>query len=507
MSISNYRFLLFFVGTVLAHDISAQVSRLGESVEYKIEAMEAGATGSIAPLWFSANRYGLSSTENTSAYLRAGIERRLENDSTHTWKFGYGADLVLPYNFTSDFVVQQLYGEVQLGKFRVSLGSKQQHQLFKNDELSSGGQTTSINARPVPQLRAELADWWNVSGRAHFLAFRGYAAYGMMTDGDWQERFVGGEESKRVFAKNVLYHTKAGFFKVGDERWFPLTGTFGLEMSAMFSGEVWNVGDRGGTGNDDFQSHQKMSHSLRDFFDAFIAGGHDSNDGAFANAAGNQLGSWKFSLDWTTPSWGLHAYLDHFFEDHSMMLFQYGWRDNLIGLEARLPRNRFVSEIVYEHLNTSDQSGGVYHDATAELPIQISGKDTYYNHHVYGAYHHWGQPLGTPLIVSPLYNDPHVFLNYNNRVRANHLGLKGNPSDEISWRLLLTHHHALGTYDVYVNDARSTFLLAEATYTPRRLRGWDFTLAFGSNTGQLFGSSQGLQATIRKTGFITKPKK
>lgn len=490
-----------FIASIVT-SASAQVSRLGEDVQYKIEASTVGATGKVAPLWLSANRHGLSSTENTSAYLRASIERKIESDSTQNWKFGYGADLALPYNFTSNFVVQQLYGEVQYKNFRVSLGSKERIQIFKNDALSSGAMTTSINARPIPQLRAELADWWNITGRAHFLAFRGYAAYGMMTDGDWQERFVGGEESRHIFAKNVLYHTKGGFFKVGDERWFPLTGTFGLEMSAIFSGEVWNVANRGGADNDNFSSHQKLNHSLRDFFDAFIASGSDSNDGAYANAAGNHLGSWKFSIDWNTPSWGLHAYLDHFFEDHSMMLFQYGWRDNLIGLEARLPRNPFVSEMVYEYLNTTDQSGGVYHDATSELPIQISGNDTYYNHHVYGAYHHWGQPLGTPLIIAPIYNDSRILINYNNRVRAHHIGLKGNPTNELSWRLLFTHHHSLGTYDLYLNDARSTFLFAEATYSPQRFRGWDFTLAYGGNNGDLLGSSHGFQATVRKTGLL-----
>lgn len=496
------RILILATSLSLTLGAHAQVSRLSENVEYKVEASEMGATGHAAPLWFSANRHGLSSTENTSGYVRAAIERKIETDSTHHWKFGYGVDVAVPYGFTSKWVVQQLYGEAQWHKFRVSFGSKERTQEFKDDELSTGGMTFSTNARPVPQLRAELADWWNITGRAHFLSIKGHASYGMMTDGDWQERFVGGEESNNIFAKKTLYHSKAGYFKLGDERRFPLTGMFGLEMVAMFSGEVWNIYDRGGSGNENFDSHVVMSHGIRDFVDAFIPGGADVNDGAFSNAAGNQLGSWVFSLDWTAPTWALHGYLDHFFDDHSQMFFQYGWVDNLVGIEARLPKNPFVSTIVYEHLNTSDQSGSLYHDATSVLPLQISGKDTYYNHHIYGAYHHWGQVMGNPLLLSPLYNDDNRLILYNNRVRANHIGLRGNPCNDVSWRALCTFHHALGTYDVYVNDAKSVFFMAEANYTPHQLNGWEFSLGLGANTGDLIGNSFGMQATVRKTGLI-----
>lgn len=501
------RILLLAASLMLTLGAQAQVSRLGENVEYEVEASEMGATGHTAPLWFSANRHGFSSIENTSGYVRAAIERKIDTDSAHHWKFGYGVDVAVPYGFTSKWVVQQLYGEAQWHKFRVSFGSKERTQEFKDDKLSTGGMTFSTNARPIPQLRAELADWWNITGHAHFLSIKGHAAYGMMTDGDWQERFVGGEDSNKIFAKKTLYHSKAGYFKLGDERRFPLTGMFGLEMVAMFSGEVWNVADRAGTSNTNFDSHVVMSHGIRDFIDAFIPGGSDVNDGAYANAAGNQLGSWVFSLDWTAPTWSLHGYLDHYFDDHSQMFFQYGWVDNLVGIEARLPKNPFVSTIVYEHLNTSDQSGSVYHDATNVLPLQISGKDTYYNHHIYGAYHHWGQVMGNPLLLSPLYNDDNRLLLYNNRVRANHIGLRGNPCPDVSWRALCTFHHALGTYDVYVNDAKSVFFMAEANYTPHQLNGWEFSLGLGANTGDLIGNSFGMQATVRKTGLIHRRNK
>lgn len=495
---------LIILGCFAPLAVYAQTPRIFQNVNYSVEGNVSGATGADAPLWFSANRYGLSSTENTSGYLRGAIERRIETDSLHKWKFGYGLDVAVPYNFTSHVVVQQLYAEAQFMKVRLSFGSKEQSQLFKNNSLSLGGMTFSNNARPVPQLRAELADWWNITGRAHFLSIRGHIAYGMLTDGDWQERFVGGEESRHVFAKNILYHSKAGYFRLGDERRFPLTGMFGLEMVSTFGGEVWNLGDRGGTGNEDFQAHQKFGHSFRDFFNAFIPGGSDVNDGAYSNAAGNQLGSWVFSIDWNTPEWGVRAYMDHFFEDHSMMFFQYGWRDNLIGLEGRLPHNPVVSHVVYEFLNTTDQSGSVYHDATSVLPEQISGSDNYYNHHVYGAYQHWGQVLGNPLIVSPIYNASHTIQTFHNRIRAHHIGLSGNPSPVLSWRALYTHQRSLGAYNIFVEDNVANHFLGEVRYSPTKTHGWTFGLAVASTTGSPFSSTYGLQATVTKTGIIRR---
>lgn len=501
------RNLIIIGGMSLALSAQAQMSRLGENVEYKVEASETGATGDMAPLWLTANKYGLSSTENNSGYLRGAIERRIETDSAHNWKFGYGADFVVPYNYTSKWIVQQLYAEVQLMKFRVSLGSKERSQDFKNDALSMGGMTFSNNARPIPQLRGELADWWNISGRSHMVAFKGHMSYGMQTDGDWQERFVGKDQTVNMYAKNVMYHSKAGYFRIGNEKRFPLTGMFGLQMVAQYGGEVWNLTDRAGSGNENFDRHQKFGRGLRQMWEAFIPGGSDVNDGAYANVAGNQLGSWVFSLDWNTPDWGVHAYMDHFFEDHSMMFFQYGWKDNLIGLEARLPKNRIVSNLVYEYLNTRDQSGAVYHDGTNELPINVYGKDSYYNHHIYGSYQHWGQAQGNALLISPIYNKNHSLWFYHNRTQAHHIGLSGQPHPDVAWRLLLTHQRTFGTHDVFIEDNKATHILAEATYTPHQLRGWKFCMGFASTSGSLMGSTQGLQATITKQGIIKKRKK
>lgn len=503
----NKRFLLVFATASMMIAAHAQISRLGQGVEYKGEVSEVGASGTYAPLWLSSNRQGLSSVENNSGYLRGAIVRKTETDSLHHWKFGYGIDAAVAYNYTSKIVVQQLYAEVQYRFLRLSVGSKERFMPLKNDELSMGGMTFSDNARPIPQVRVEIPDWWNISRHARFVWFKGHAAYGMQTDGNWQQDFVGGVDSEKLFAKRLMYHSKAGYFKFGNEERFPLSFNLGLEMVCQFGGNIWNLTQRGGQ-DGTFENPVKANSGLRAMFDAFIPGGSDANDGSqFSNVAGNQLGSWNLGFEWNPGDWKVRAYMDHYFEDHSQMFIQYGWKDALIGLEAQLPKNKVLDGIVYEYMNTTDQSGPVYHDNTDVLGSQISGNDNYYNHHVYGAYQHWGQVLGNPMIVSPLYNTGDyagVLRIYDNRIKAHHIGLSGKPCDDFNWRLLLTHQASLGTYYNPHDKLAATHVLAEGTYTPHTLRNWAFTLGLGTTTGSLYDNSYGAMLKVTKTGVFQK---
>jgi hypothetical protein len=97
-----------------------------------------------------------------------------------------------------------------------------------------------------------------------------------------------------------------------------------------------------------------------------------------------------------------------------------------------------------------DQSGTICHDATAEIPVQVSARDDYYNNHVYGAWQMGGFVMGNPLVISPLYN-PYYNRRGNlevqhNRLKVHHIGLTGNPSSEWAWRAMYTHQVSFGTY-------------------------------------------------------------
>ena len=192
------RFIVLQLGLFggLIISVSAQTKftnftkELTQDIEYNIEIQNTAGTGTYSPLWLNANKHGLSSVNPKNGYLRAGIHRKSFNDRNRNWEIGYGIDLALAYNFTSSFVVQQLFAEVRYKKGLLSFGSKEQSMPLLNNTLSSGSQTFGINSRPIPQLRLELPRYWNIPGTKEWLGIKGHIAYGKYTDNNWQTDFV-----------------------------------------------------------------------------------------------------------------------------------------------------------------------------------------------------------------------------------------------------------------------------------------------------------------------------
>lgn len=492
--------VLLAAATAATAQAQNALRRAAGDLHVAAEADVAAAQGTT-PFYLTANRYGLGGIDNGYGYLRAGLFRAAEADSTHRWRIGYGLDVAAGYGIDATAVVQQLYADFDWRALRLSVGSKERASELKNEMLTTGGLTASANARPVPQVRLELPEFWHIPGTHGWLAVRGHIAYGRFTDDRWQEDFHAPGKS---YSKGVMYHSKAGFLRIGNEERFPLTFTGGLEMYAQFGGEAWNIGYREDANSSGFAGdYVDMNDGLKGFWNAFIPGGSDARDGDIKNVAGNQVGSWHFSLGWKGHGWSVRGYAEHYFEDHSQMFLEYGWKDMLWGAEVELPRNRFVSTLLYEHLRTTDQTGSIYHDATPQLPFQISGTDNYYNHQCYGAWQHWGQVMGNPLLVSPVYNRDGVIGIRHNRITAHHVGIAGRPTDEIDYRLLLTHVRSLGTYAAPVSDPiHANYFLVEAGYTPQWARGFGLRASVASNGGGLLGKSTGALLTLRWDGHI-----
>ena len=494
--------IIFISLLLISLDVRSQATLLGENVQYGISVRGTSGGGDNAPFWFTNNRYGLGPVGNHTFQARAYIKRDAETDSLKNWRVGYGADMAAGYGNQSEFCIQQLFLDLQWKMLRLSIGQKERASELKNEELSTGGMTLGINARPVPQLRLEMPDFWIVPGTKGLFAFKAHLAYGMYTDNRWQRNWNAG--TNNLYTQNSFFHSKALLFKIGNEKKFPLTFKWGLEMACQFGGRGYNVaGYRGSK----YEQDVKLGGNI---FSSFFPSSGDVNDDSFTNAAGNHVGSWHFRLDWTAKNWSVAAYMDHFFEDHSQMFVQYGfWKDMLLGIEINLPKNRYLSNLVYEHIGTMNQSGPIFHDATEENPQQISADDAYYNNHVYGAWQHGGFVMGNPLIISPMYNGylgMEGSLNiYFNRVNAHHVGIKGNPTDRLSWRVLYTYEKNLGAYDHPVMDPlEGHFLLLEATYKLKKIKELSITAAYGHNHGSLLGKANSAMLTVSWDGWIRK---
>ena len=444
---------------------SAQTDTLLTS---RVEASANAGSGDYAPLWFTANRNGLSSQKPNSAYLRAGLAYRQE--FRRGWKIGAGLDLAGAANSPSDFIVQQAYADISWRVLNLSIGSKERVPLGKNPMLSSGGMVEGNNARPVPQVRAEIAEYYTVPGTKGWFAFKGYVAYGRFTDDRWQRDFA--RTHRQSYVQDVLYHSKALMLKVGNKEKFPLEAEVGMLMSAQFGGT------RHSFGADGTEKVEAMPHDLKSFADVFFAkaGGEDTPGGDQVNVEGNHVGSWDFALNYYWKGWKFRVYYEHFFDDHSQMFLEYGrWKDGHLGIEVTLPKNRWVNTLLWEGLATKDQSGPILYDGDdrfdgAAYPgTQISAKDDYYNNFFYQSWQHYGLGMGNPLLPGPIYNKDGDLRFRSNRVRANHWAFSGTPTDEWGYRVLMSYALHWGTYNNPLDKiCRQFSSLYEVTILPRR---------------------------------------
>ena len=225
------------LSSVPLYTLTAQTTT--PSTHYAVETGIVAGHGDYSPFWFTANRQGLSSVKTENGYLRAGIFHSQALGRHFTWKAGL--DLATAYNYTSSFVVQQAYADLSYRWLNLSIGSKERTPELRNPKLSTGGLVESNSARPVPQVRIEIPQYISVPGTNHWLHIKGHLAYGTFTDNNWQEDFA---RSGNLYTKDVLYHSKSFFMKVGKKESFPLEFEAGLQMAAQFGGKQYVEGQK-----------------------------------------------------------------------------------------------------------------------------------------------------------------------------------------------------------------------------------------------------------------------
>ncbi|MBP3774122.1 MAG: hypothetical protein ILA34_02080 [Bacteroidaceae bacterium] len=496
------------------------LKRLTTDVEYLLEA-QATASSDRTPLWLNANKFGLSSLDRTNGYGRASLVRPLRADTLRRWGVGYGVDVAVPFHFSSNVVVQQAFVEGRWWHAALTVGSKEWLMELYNNELSSGAQTLGINARPVPQVRLSLPQYWTLPVGNDWIHVKGHVAFGRMSDDNWQHDFT---QYRTDYTDRLLYHSKAGYLKIGnEERFFPWSLELGLEMATQFGGTAHLMQPdgtvatvQGGTG-------------WKDYWHAFLPGGNDAVETgtAYENIEGNQLGSWMLRLNYEGDLWDVHLYGEHFFEDHSSMFmldydgygqgdawnarakrryFMYDLKDMMLGAELNWKYGTWLRSLLLEYIYTKYQSGPVYHDHGPGMSDHLGGVDDYYNHGIYPGWQHWGQVMGNPLYRSPLYNGDNSIMSKNNRFWAFHLGASGQPTEALHYRLLATFQQSFGTYlQPYRKPYSNAYGLAEVTYAPQnKWRGWSVRGALGLDFGKTVGCNQGFQLTIARRGIFNK---
>ena len=156
-------------------DGEADKCDISDHITYMYEAQTSASSGKT-PLWLNANKYGLSSLDEANGYVRVAMEKPLLTDSAHALGLGYGFDVALLGNYTSTVAIQQAFVEGRWLHGVLTVGSKYYPMELKNSQLSSGSQTLGINARPIPQVRLALPDYWTLPFAGRLFHIKGHIA-------------------------------------------------------------------------------------------------------------------------------------------------------------------------------------------------------------------------------------------------------------------------------------------------------------------------------------------
>ena len=249
----------------------------------------------------------------------------------------------------------------------------------------------------------------------------------------------------------------------------------------------------------------KLPQSFNDFLRVFFADHGDENAISFErfNALGNHLGSRNFGIDVDFSKVKAGFYWQTIIEDSSGTEFR-NIKDGLWGIYIHFKdKDRLINGIVYEFINTTDQSGPIdsYSDNKEIWPI---GNDNYFNNGIYqyGWTFH-DMTLGTPLITSPAIlkaNDYQSDYIRNNKIICHHIGLEGMYKN-LLYKLLATYYLNYGTNYYHFESAIPQYsLLLQAQIVEKLPWGINLSLALGVDHGELYGNNAGFRFSLSKKG-------
>lgn len=442
--------------------------------------------GDYAPLYQVNNQHGLYSPTESSLYARAAF------DFSYRYKLlkvEAGADVLadaIKYTpFHRNHVrLHQLYANIGVGKAELEFGMREHDPDFVNPDLSSGNMVWSENSRPIPMLRIGTKGFANI---CKWLSFKIDVAYGKMLDGKYRqaeyEAFM--EHYNNVspyhnspLAKDMYVHRKSFFLRSWVDA--PVVVTIGAEHAAMFGGTV---------------NGQKMNAGLKSIINStFFRNGHGGEENT-------QMAALDFRVDVNLKKFSIGAYTQLFMDNTSRSFKRDNGMDGLWGIEYTSKKKSVVSNIVFEYLQTSNQSGPVYTAyedykyGTLKEHYSISH---YYNDQMWGPWSNYGLSNGSPMLASSIYNKDNAPLFRSTLVRAFHLGARGYFCDSWSYRLKAGLINSWGEPFALFSKRRTNFsMLAEFQYDFKYDITFKASAAF--DAGKLYGNNGGFMLTVRKS--------
>jgi hypothetical protein len=469
-----------------------------------VETAGVVATGEHTPFWQINRQWGSVPVDANNLYVKGGVFHA--QSLPGGWSAEAGVDVAAANASASGNIwIQQLYARLNLTIWRLDVGMREDYASSLNARLSSGDFVKSNNARPIPEIKISLPEYLPVPYTKGNMYFKGDFSVGYYLDSRWKENTA--RPRNRDYTTDILSHRKSVYFRFGNiaDR-NRLQFTVEMDHAAQWGGKLYQYRDRQ-------YVVIRQPQGIDDFIRMVVAKEGSAGASAADNAyvAGSQWGGYLFRFDYKLAAQRrLSIYTNHFFDDGSGMVFE-NYRDGLFGAEYKTGDRSLLSGVVFEYIYTKQQTGPIHHNIGMDdehrdrLIKKGNGNDNYYNNtdYVQGP-SHFGQSLGSPLLLAPIYNTDGRINFKSSRIIAFHLGVEGYLHPSLQYRLLLTGGQSWGSYYVpFLSVKKGVASLLELIYTPARANGFDIRLSAGCDNGEFFGGGTfGGSLTLRKQGII-----
>lgn len=483
---------------------------VSDSIGYRAQLTAWKSSGDFAPHYMAANRFGrLTMADGATVELMAGSGSL---DIGRKWDVAFGVEAIGGYRSGASYMryssetqswgedirrpnvvrLQQLYAEAKWRSLFVSVGMKERGSALLDDNLSSGDLAHSANTRPIPQLRVGFLDFVDIPFTRGELQVEGNVAYGRFADDSWWQSHFNHYNGHIATATWYLY--RRIYFRTSPAH--RLGVTFGAQCVSQFGGST------------DYYTHgeidrvQKRGLRFADFFKVFFP--TDAGDEDFR--IGNTLGSWDLKASYRLNGGSsLAAYFQWPWEDGSGMAKRNGW-DGLYGVEFRSGRG-VIKGVAIEYLDLTNQSGPM-HWAPGDFPGttvtgEARGADNYYNNSYYNSYAYFGQTIGSPMVMGPVYNRDGYMQMTGNRMRGVHGAVSGCIGPRWQWRVMAGWRKAYGNgFEPLIPARHTVSAMAEGKWLPRAIDGLAMTLQAAIDRGTLPSNSFGIALSAQYTGKI-----